>query len=496
MTEFFAASNQSLESTESREHWFPYLLLGLVANAAIWSAAIFYLQTAPRTFTSKWALTLPGGGYSSQVNLPNIGAASSQVGTAYGVDRDPRENYKFIAESEAVRRTAAEQLGISKSELGSPDVRIIDNSTLMTLEVTADTPEEAQQQSFAYYKALQDRLTQLRLEEADQRREKIESTLFESQKKLELAQQRVSEYKARSGLVSEAQINQLSANIEELRQRRAELLGQQQDTGARLNELSGNLNVSAPQAADAFTLRADQLFQDYVREYSNATSTLDVLSSRYGPNHPAVVRERGRQQAALAAMQARGRNLIGRPVSEAVLAQLNVGEGGEGASSREALFRELFTVQVDQQGYQANAQELDQQITQLERRLQTLAQYSTTLDALNRDLQVAETVFSSTLTGLDLGKSELSATYPQVQLLTEPSLPGSPTSPNKKLTFLGAGVGSIFITSGLVLFALRKRWLGQRQGANLEPTHTSEPESRLLRSPQSRSEVLDLNNNK
>jgi uncharacterized protein involved in exopolysaccharide biosynthesis len=70
-------------------------------------------------------------------------------------------------------------------------------------------------------------------------------------------------------------------------------------------------------------------------------------------------------------------------------------------------------------------------------------------------MQVAEAVFSSTLTRLDIGKSNASGSYPLIQVVAEPSLPDSATSPKKSYVYFGAAVGSLFSTTGLVLLWLR-----------------------------------------
>lgn len=494
MTEFSAASNQPSESARARIPWLSYLFLALAANAAIWGAAFLYLSLAQPIYSSKWTLTLPGTGSSSNVSLPDIGSASSDVQSAYNsADRDPRETYKYIAESEPVRRAAAEQINLPVDEFEKPRIKILDNSTLMSFEVRAESPQKAQQQSLAIYQALQSRLNELRIQEAAQQNATTESTLIDSRRKLELAQKRLSEYKARSGLTSNEQISQLSSNIEDLRRRKAEALAQESEASARVGELSGNLNVSASQAADAFVLNEDPLFKQYRQDYSQATAALSVLISKYGPNHPSVVRERARQQATQAALATRSGTLLGQPATDATLDQLNVGNGDQTGSARETLFQELVTVQVQQQGHRATAEELERQIAQLEGRLQQLGQYESTLEGLRRDLQIAETVFSSTLTSLDLGRSEVFGTYPRIQLLTEPSLPGDPTSPNKLLALLGAASGSLLFTVGLFLLGWRTYRLNKRQALQTEKRDKTHPESdRLV--PEPKSEVLGLSN--
>lgn len=480
----------------SRVSWLPYIFLGVVTNAAVGGAAYYYLDNTPPTYTSQWAVTLPSFGSSTNVNLPNIGGAYSNVRSPYeGQAGDPRENYKFIAASDPVRRMAAESVNMVPGEFGKPRIEVVGNSTLMTFEMEGDTPQEAYEKAIAHYRAFESRLNELRLQEASDKDETVTAALSTAQQKLEESQRDLSQYKAETGLASDEQITQLSVNIEGLRRQRAELIAQQQQTTARLRELSSELQLNASQATDAFVLKADQLLEQYRQDYSDATAALNTLSARYGPNHPAVVRERGKQEAAQAALFNRSQELLGRPADTATLAQLNLGSSNMGASARETLFQSLVQVQVEQQGLQAGAQELTEQITQLEQRLNTLAQYSSTMDALRRDLQISEAVFSSTLASLDVGRSNIFGSYPRIQLLTEPNLPNGPSTPNKKLVFLGAALCALFINTGLFALWLRHRAVTHRrklkQAEAMEFLHAESTQ----RETKTRSEILDLQKN-
>jgi uncharacterized protein involved in exopolysaccharide biosynthesis len=144
---------------------------------------------------------------------------------------------------------------------------------------------------------------------------------------------------------------------------------------------------------------------------------------------------------------------LGKPFSLASLKQLNL-NGTNSSTAREALFQQLVTVQADQKGLTAQAQTMDQQIIELEKRLKELAQQESNLDALKRDTQVAEAVFSSTLTRLDIGKSNAFGSYPLIQIVAEPSLSDSPIAPKKSYVYLGAGLGSFFSTTGFALLWL------------------------------------------
>lgn len=460
MTKYIEVSAYPGKSITNQGRWQNYLLLGIATNLALWVSALLYLKLTPPTYTSYSAMSLPGEGSNASLSIPNIGQAYYESSSPYAASAsmDPRENYKFIAESENVLKAAASQLNMSLEEFGRPRFKVIPNTTVMSVEFSGATPEEAQKKSLAFYKAFETRLNQLRSQEVIQREISSQAALTSSQKKLEIAQKRLSEYKARSGLNSEAQISDLTANIEQLRRQRAEILAQQQQANARLKQLSANLKVSSQQATDAFGLQTDPVFQQNLKNYSEASANLVVLESKFLPDHPSVIAEKAKRDAAAKAMVARATSIIGRPVDLEALKQLSLNTTNtNNGVARENLFQQIVTVQSEQKGLAAQAQTIDRQISALENRLKKLAQQESYLDALKRDLQVAEALFSSTLTKLDLGKSNAFGSYPLIQIVTEPTLPDRPSQPKKIYAFLGAAFGSLFATSGIVLLWLRDR---------------------------------------
>lgn len=463
MTDFVKVSESFPKSVVKRSPWHFYLLLGLLTNAAIWGSTFLYLKAKKPVYSSTWSVSLPGSASDVNVSLPNLGQASYQNTSPYSIStQDPRESYQFIAKSEPVIKAAAEQLKTSLEEFGSPRIKIINNTPIMQFEVRGSSPEEAQQKSFALYKALQSRLNELRVQELAQRNINVETALSAAKNKLTVTQRAVSEYQVRTGLSSSEQITQLSNNIEQLRKQRAEVLAQQKEIAARLEQLSANLSLSAQQAADAFVLQSDQIFQQNLKDYSEANATLVILRSKFLPEHPSVIAQKAKQDAAKTALINRSQSLLGRSLSPDILKALNLSTTNAG-SAREKLFQDLVTVQAEQKGLQAQAQEINQQITKLEDRLKLLAQNGSTLDALRREMQVAEAVFSSTVAKTDIGKSNGFGSYPLIQMITEPSLADAPSSPKKKLILLGAASASFFTTSGLVTLGLRKRkrWMSQ-----------------------------------
>jgi uncharacterized protein involved in exopolysaccharide biosynthesis len=484
MTDY--STNSDFKPSSGAGRLLRYVALGVAANALVWSFALFFLKQSKPVYTSSWSLTIPAGVSNINVNLPGLGSASEQQRSPFANDPfDYREIYKAIISSKAVTDAATNRVGF---EVDRPRVEIIDNTTLMSLSITGESPEEALQKADALNEAFQARLNELRLQETARQESGLQTVLNNARKKLELAQTRLSEYKSRSGFVSENQVAQLSGSIEELRRMRSEIAASERQANARLSQLSSNLQLTPPQAGEAFVLKADPLFQKYLQNYSEANNALVVLNSKFGPNHPLVLRERSRQDSARSALLSRSQSLLNRPIDESTLARLNIGESSN-VSALENLFQNLVIGQVDQRGLTAQAQELDRQIAGLEGRLNLLAKQGATVDALNRDMQIAQTVFSSTLARLDVSKLNPFGSYPAVQVLEEPTAPDSPTSPNSKVVLLGAMLSSLFVISALVSFWTRRRWLPRLAGMRSPRTDAPVLSEAPLLSPPSKSEV-------
>jgi uncharacterized protein involved in exopolysaccharide biosynthesis len=433
----------------------------LAANGFIWGSSLLILLVSKPVYTSSWALILPGSVNAVNVNLPEIGQAMASSGSAGAATStfDPRANYEVIFTSEQVLRSAADKAGIPPDRFAKPRIRNIDNTTMMELEVTGPDPKDAQRRSYALYNAFLERLNQLRLSEIQQRDVPTQKILLETQAKLEDAQRKVSAYKLKSGLSSLEQVDTLSSNIEQLRRQRAELAAQKAQAQGRLQQLAGELDLSPAEAADAFKLQADQIFQQTLKDYSEASATIKVQSSKFGPNHPRIVKEVKRRDAAEQALQARAREVLGRKAVDDTLTRLAL--TSEGGSGRDTLFQDLVTAQTQSVGAQAQLRAIDGEISGLEDRLQKLAQQQSTLESLSRNEQIAEAVFASTLAKLDLGQADIFAAFPLIQIAVEPSLPQKPSAPKTKLILLGAAVGSVLVTGGLSLLWLRKPWVGK-----------------------------------
>ncbi len=433
-----------------------YVVIGTICNGAIWGLSIFYLKTTPSSYTSKIILNVGGTGPGVNLNLPNIGQAITSSKSAFSSSSDPRENYKLIATSPAVLKVAAKLLNMSEQEFSEPRIKIINNTTMLMVEMNSTSPAQAQVKVQALYQALYERLNHLREAELAQRDKAIQKALEDAQVKLTEAQKKLSLYKSNSGLNSSNQVKNLISNIESLRKQRAEVIAQQQQTSDRLRQLSAHLQLSPQEAADALLLQTDRQFQQYLGEYADATTTLKILQKNRGPNYPDVMAARQKKEAALAALLERGQTLLDRPVEQLTLERLNLDNSNGSGVKRGELFHELVTLNSQAQGLAGQIKMLMQQIAHLEARLTSLTAKESILESLQRDLQIAEAVFASTLAKIDLGKGDPFGSFPLLQMIEEPSLPKEPTSPKPKLVLAGSFLGSILVSTGLTLIWWRE----------------------------------------
>ncbi len=449
-------------------HWKWYGLMGLLSIGFIWTVGLLYITFKRPTFTSSWTIALPSSKVSTSVDLPDVGRATSQRDSPYSSSvSDPRENYKFLVETEAVSQLAASQMGLPLKTVKKPRIEIIDNTTLMRFSVTGDSPETAQDRAIAFQTALDQRLAQLREAEASQQNRSLGTALEDAKQKLQTAQQRLANYKARTGLGSGEQLTNLSQSIAQLRQQKSEITAQQLQLQANADRLSQDLGLSAQQATDAFALQSDKLFQQYLADYSQTSSELANLSAQFSAAHPEIMNKQAEKDQAQAKLTQQGNAILGRPFSLSILTSLNL-DSGNSTSSRSSLFQELISLQARAQGLDAQVQGLDTQIQSLENRLAVLTQQGAQLEALERDAQRAEAVFSSTATEMDLTQANLSAAYPPIEVVAPPNIPDAPSAPKRKLALAGMVLSSLFM--GLGLLAL---WCRNRQGLANRPASAS-----------------------
>lgn len=460
-----ALNAESLEfkplNADSPGLWKKYLILGLLINGLLWAISISFLVLKRPLYTSSWTLDLPAARSDTVLEVPGVGRAAQSNDSPYSnyLVADPRSNYKDLLQGSEISSATAKRLRVPTDEFDPPRVEVVANTTLIKLAITGPSPREAQQRAIAFQEAFDAKLNTLRKQELAQQNKNLKAALDAASERLRVTQQRLSDYKVQSGLDSGDQLRDLSTNIEALRRQRAEIVGRMEDSANQLQQLSSSLGLSTPQAADAFVLQSDALFQQYLLGYSKTSAELSNLESAYSVTHPRVVDKAEENSAARTRMLQRGQQLLGHAVDEATLKQINVSNGISTDTQRSDLFQKMITLRGEQEGFKGQSAALDQQIERLEGMMTTLSKKKSILVNLERDVQIAEAIFTSTLGKLDLTKSSFSAAYPQVTVRTQPNRPKLPSSPKIVPTLAGTAFASILLCSGLATLWWRDRRL-------------------------------------
>lgn len=451
----FNPSQQYQSRSKSRNKKF-YLSIWLLSNLILWIISLAYLQFKKPTYTSKWAITIPSSNLSTNVDIPEIGQASSQSESPFNTDfADPRENYKYLVENDEFLKASASKISMTVKEFGKPKIMMPINTTLIQFQIQGDTPQLAQTKALILQNTLEENLERLRQDENGNQSKNLAKPLTQTKQKLATARQKLADFQHKTQFSLKEQPNILVNNIEQLRRQSSEVTAEQQKVKARCNQLLIDMGISSEEAADALILNSDSEFQKYLNNHSQISAELTQLKSKYLSNHPSVVAKQAEKDDIRVQLYRRGDLLLGRTVDQAILKTLNINSSNLSGSQRANLFEELISLRAEQKGLENKAVELKKQITSLETKVAALNQYSLELQKLQRDVQLSEAVFSSTSTKAELNKSLTSAAYPPISLISQPNLVKEPTTPNKNHVLFGSFFSSLLLTTGLFSLWLR-----------------------------------------
>lgn len=430
-----------------------YLGVATTVLAVIWFPVGIYLVFKPLSYTSTWALILPGSGSGHAVSLESVGQATATASSPYTSHSvDPRVNYKAVAESAPVLAAAAAQLGLTLEEFGKPRIKLVEQTALMDFRISGDSARQAQEKSRALYAAMQHELDRLRDDELSRREAASGDMLHGFSDKLRLAQQRILDYQASSQIVSMEQFTELTLNLERMRSTVLNLKAEHAGLAGRLHGLQATLGTTPGLAAAVIELQQDVLFSQLAGKWAQASAKLTENQARWGSKHQQVVSARENEKELR-------RALLNR--ADAVAPELNtdIERLVAHVTSESALYTRVIELFAEQQGAGEQITALEQGIHDQAQLLERSTTDASNLEDLKRKHQVATAVFTTALARVDIGKSDRFSAYPLVQLLAEPTLPEKPDTLGRNLALLGASAGSFFSLYGLILLWIRKPFL-------------------------------------
>lgn len=449
------------DSKDKQPNLFKFCRRGIILNSIVWISALAYLKFTPATYTSQWGVKILETDSGVEVVLPDGGKATPAAGGwTPPTGQDPRNDYVYVATSPDLLTEAAAQVDMTVEEYQEPTIKVDEENGIIAFQIDGSSATEARSKAQAFHQTMIEQIESLRQTELARQQEETQTTLTEAKAKLVAAQNKLSQYRAESGISTDEQIKNLTDNIENLRRQKAELAAQQEGIAQRYAQLQRDVDsLAAPLTGDAYQLAGDAVYQEYRSRYAQAQSSLTNLTERFTPSHPIIQNKQAELTNTGTALRQRAAQILGRPISLTVLARMDsLTLDPQNVLARESLQQDLVNNRAEWQRLKAHNQELTAQIDTLEARLRNMSQGQFEVDSLARDLQVAETVFAATLAKLDLGQENIYSIYPPLQLVTKPNLPEKPSNPRPGSILMGGLAGSFLITTGLGLL-----WFDQKK---------------------------------
>lgn len=433
-----------------------YILFATLGVFLIWAPLLGYLKTAPLTYSSTTSLIMPGTGASASMNLEGIGQASSYANSAFSSNSvSPTETYKRLLGADRIVDAAAQSLGLTRAELGLPRVRLVDQTSLIHIEMTGATPLQAQQRGDALLQAFFAELDALRADEVSTREGADQSALEDYRASVAQTRSQISALQSESGLLS---VKQYDALLDRHLNQETAILAQRAELNMRrasIGALEVQLGVDATRAALTLKLFADAGYLALLDEVARREVDLAEANAMFGRRHPKVQDALdARDQAALTVAQL-AQDAIG--LDAAKISELDIAPEG----ARADLLSDLVRKQVEFTAAQEESAALEAQLSEGQAEIDQLARTAAQLQDLERNFSVAEAVFSSAIARSQSSKSDVYASYPLVQVLENPSLPEGPTSPNRMLVYLAGIAAMMMMLLGLFLGWIRSALLSR-----------------------------------
>ncbi|NEQ70586.1 MAG: exopolysaccharide biosynthesis protein, partial [Symploca sp. SIO2D2] len=271
-------------------HWKP--VLGL--NIVLFAIALYSASKVTEVWAARAKLILPQSSSALNANLGTLGDIKN-TGIAFSQQVNPLKNLSSImtsndAISQIWESDPEKALYPRLSEYKSLfDVSPEGESTVISLSAEGSTPELARQRTAALIETFQQRLNELRQDDAVQRSQFTQKELQQAVENLRQAQAALASFKASSNLVSaEDQTREMVVAINTLTTEQAQLVAQAQASKAQVETLSARLELNPEQAIRSLNLGENQDYQFFRRELSKTEALLTQTQAKFTDEHPQV----------------------------------------------------------------------------------------------------------------------------------------------------------------------------------------------------------------
>jgi Mrp family chromosome partitioning ATPase/uncharacterized protein involved in exopolysaccharide biosynthesis len=435
-----------------RRHWIPLSLL----NGLLVATTIYLVKNVGNFSVPTWQAT-------AQLNVPikggNLRADLGTLGNltdgsaALPKEIDPLAVQMTILTSNSVMGRA---LAADPEKSLYPDLEVYkglfniapqDKTTVLQIEVQGSAPNLAAQRLKTLVDSYQERLDELRIQDAQTREKFAQKELKTAQNNLAQAQGELATFQQRTKLVNPAaQTQELVEAIRELESRQTQL---QAEAEARTREnrvASTQIGISPEQAFNALRLAENKEYQSTRDKLSEIEIALSEARGDYTEQMP-IVRSLVLQREQL-------REKLDRQIAKAVpgvsLGTIDPTLGSTG--NRLDLIAGMVRTQIAARGLQQQVVQMQNQVDRFNGELAFIANHQTQLLELQRRYDIAEGVYKGIVAQVNQAKINTFESYPNVQLIDGPTLNPEPIQTDPKLIVLGSLLAAVFGSMSLVTF--------------------------------------------
>ncbi|MBD2293066.1 P-loop NTPase [Anabaena sphaerica FACHB-251] len=428
-------------------HWKPLLALNLFVVVIAGYAMI----TSKPKWQAKAQLIVPNSSSDLNANLGKLGNVNDQ-GVQFSQQLNPLNILSSIIKSNEainrVRESDPEKDEYPRLDLYQDlfEVSPEGESTIISIMAQGSTPELAEQRTKALIDVFQQRLNELRQNNAQQRSQFLEKEVQQALDNYKKAQTALAKFKNSSGLVSsETQANEITKSISGLKTLQAQTLSQAQSRKQEAAVLSAKLGLTPVKAVQSLKLKENKDYQYIQQKITEIEVALADTQTKYLPSHPTVISLLEQRQK-LVNIQQQTLNQAATEKTRNLVVDNKIGEDSA------SLIQQLIIAESQASGLQTQANYLGSQINRFIAELNAFPIKQARLNALQQQLDIAEGVYNGVVARIKESQLNAFSAYPSVQVLDAPRIGSKPIGGGKRIIALGVILASGFGSIALALW--------------------------------------------
>ncbi len=433
-----------------RRQWKPLLALNCALFAATVSVALYW----PRTWTATAKVILPnvtggldaslgtlgnlrdtGDGFSQEVNPPTVQATilkSDDVIQRVWREDPEKDRYQKLDQYASLFKVSPK-----------------DQSTVIEIEVKGSSAERAQTRAQDLLTTYQERLNELRKDDAAVREKFSRGELETSRRELARAQLALSKFKQATGLVNvNEQTRALATSVSSLASAQAQALGEGKAAEIRSKVLAARIGMTPQQAFSSLRLGENKEYQAIRQKLSEVEIALTDARGLYTNKNERIQSLALRREELLKALKQELIEALPNGASQGMDTTLG---GNNYKDARIDLIVQLIEAESTGTGAKQQAAQIQQQLDKFNANLRSYGREEAKLLELQRKYDITEGVYKGLVAQIEQAKVSAFNSYPNVQTLDRPYADPKPTNPKVLLIVLGGALGSIFGSLALAL---------------------------------------------